>query len=77
MFHRKTQWKATNKKTKTQMEGYYLNKAQEECEGMDWIHQALINMVMNLRIPQNDENFLGGWEAVSFSGWLSSKEFIG
>jgi hypothetical protein len=31
MFRRKKQWKATNKKTKTQMEGYYLNKAQEEC----------------------------------------------
>ena len=43
---------------------------------MDWIaltHDrdrslALVNMVMNLRVPQNSGNFLTSWGPVSFSG---------
>jgi len=45
------------------------------CGGMDWIKlaqdrdrwQALVMVVMNIRVPQNVGNFLTGWEAVSFS----------
>ena len=44
-------------------------------EGLEWIslvHDrdsswALVNAVMNLRVPQNTGNFLTGWELVSFS----------
>jgi hypothetical protein len=42
---------------------------------MDWIDlaqdrdrwQALVNMVMNLHVPQNEGNFLTRWGPVSFS----------
>jgi len=45
------------------------------CEGMDWIDlvqdrdrwRTIVNEVMNLRVPQNAENFLSSWEPVSFS----------
>jgi len=45
------------------------------CEGMDWIKLAqdkggwwaLVNAVMNLRVPQNVENFLTSCKPVSFS----------
>jgi len=43
--------------------------------GIDWIdlaqHRdrwwALVNAVMNLRVPQNAENFLTSWKPVNFS----------
>jgi len=45
------------------------------CGGMDWLdlaqgkerYWALINAVMNLRVPQNAENFLSSCKPVSFS----------
>jgi hypothetical protein len=45
------------------------------CEGMDWIELAqvrgrwgaLLNAVMNLRVPQHAENFLTSCKPVSFS----------
>jgi hypothetical protein len=48
---------------------------QVGCGGMDWIEvakyrdrsRALVNAVMNIRVPQNAGNFLTGCTPVSFS----------
>jgi hypothetical protein len=45
------------------------------CGGIEWIDVAqvrnrwwaLVNAVTNLGVPKNAENFLTGWEPVSFS----------
>jgi hypothetical protein len=53
--------------------------------GMDWIHLAqdgdqwrsLVNTAMNLRVPQNVENFLSGWRLVASREGFSSMELVG
>jgi hypothetical protein len=45
-------------------------------DSMDWINltqgmdqwRALVNTVMNLRVPKNAGKFLSGWAIASFSG---------
>jgi hypothetical protein len=34
---------------------------------MDYIHLAVVNMVMNLQVPQNARTFLSNWGTVCFS----------
>jgi hypothetical protein len=52
-------------------------------DGMDWIDlaqdrgqwwRALVNMVMNLRVPQNAGNFLSGCITGTFSRWAQLRE---
>jgi hypothetical protein len=38
--------------------------------------RALVNAVMNFRVPQNAENFLTSWEPVSFS-WRTLLHAVG
>jgi hypothetical protein len=55
-----------------------MNLQEVECRGMDWIElaqhrdrwQALLNMVMNLRVPKNAGNFLPSCKPVRFSSSL-------
>jgi hypothetical protein len=52
-----------------------MNSKETGCESVDWIHlaqdrlqwRALVNMVMNLRVPQKAWNFLTSWATVRFS----------
>jgi len=45
------------------------------CDGVDWIHvarnrnrwQTVVSTVMNLRLPQNADNFLIRWGSINFS----------
>jgi hypothetical protein len=53
--------------------------------GMDWIDlaqdrdqwRALMNMVMNLRVPQNAGKFLSGCTIASISGRAQLHEWVG
>jgi hypothetical protein len=46
----------------------FMGHREAECEGVHWIYldqnreqwQALVNMVMNLQIPQRTVNFMSG-----------------
>jgi hypothetical protein len=44
-----------------------LKKQDTVCKGLKWNHLALVNTVMNLRVPNVAGNFLASWATISFS----------